>query len=179
VDDGRHIREVSMFRRRAIVAVIVSIFVITGVCSLASAQEHPEHPKKTEGKSEHPEHPKSSKEKKSLTTDDMAKGIKSYVERDSALKGGHFLLFDPVQSKVLDLKLSKIHLDKLAQVNDGLYFACCDFTSADGNTYDVDFWMKEDDDILSVSEIKVHKDNGVPRYTWVEKDGEWSTAPVK
>jgi hypothetical protein len=164
-------------RRLIFAAALIAYFAAPVVGPARSlAGEHPEHPKKTESKAEHPEHPGAQSGRKTLTADDMAKGIQAYVTQDSALKGGRFLVYDPVQAKVLDLKLTKIHLDKLAQVSAGLYFACCDFTATDGHAYDVDFWMKEGAEGLAVSEIKVHKVDGVPRYAWVEKDGVWSTA---
>lgn len=114
-----------------------------------------------------------------VTTDDMAKAIKGYIDTDMALKGGYFLVWDPVQKKTLELTLDRIHLDKLAKVAAALYFACCDFKATDGNVYDLDFFMKGQAMPLAVSEITVHKDNGVPRYGWEETDGVWHKVPVK
>ncbi len=130
--------------------------------------------------SDHPEHPKESAAvKKVFTTDDMASAIESYVSTDAKLKGGHFLIQDGTAG-ILQLTLTKIHLDKLAKVGDALYFACCDFENMrPKKTYDLDFFMQEKDDQLVVSEIRVHKESGKPRYNWLEKDGVWSTVPVK
>ena len=146
--------------------VIVALFIGVGVARAAKAQEHPEHPAK-------------STEKATFDADAIGNAIQQYVDEDSALKGGYFLIYDPVSSSVLQLKLTKIHQDKLAKVGEGLYFACSDFAAGKDATYDLDFFLREKGDRLAVSEIKIHKENGNPRYNWMEKDGLWSTVPVK
>ncbi len=107
-----------------------------------TVQATKEHPKTEHPKSEHPTKAHATF-KPTMTTDDMARAIQSYVDADSKLKGGSFLVWDATTSKTLSLKLAKIHLDKLAKVSDGLYFACCDFTATDGKTYDLDFFMTD------------------------------------
>ncbi len=131
------------------------------------AQEHPsEHPK------EHPkEHPSS--QKAGLTKESLAVAITIYLEKESALKGGYFLVFDTKANEPLALTLDKVHKDRLATIGDGVYFACADFKATNGKMYDLDIFMKEAGKDLSVSEISVHKKDGKERYTWYEKDGVW------
>lgn len=76
-----------------------------------------------------------------VSMDEIARAIESYVETDSRLKGGAFLLHDSLTAEVLWLRLSKVHQERVAKVNDRLYFACCDFTSKDGRVYDLDFFI--------------------------------------
>ena len=139
------------------------------------AQEHPEHPKQPP-KTTKQEHPK--KETASLTTTELAKGIKDYVAKDSELKGGYLLIYDPTIKKSLELSLTKVHEDKLSQVGENLYFACSDFKATDGKMYDLDFFMKQGENGLTVTEISIHKEEGKPRYSWAEEKGLWVRKPT-
>ncbi len=145
----------------------VLVVLITGSVS-ASAQEHPtEHP------SEHPsEHPTS--DQAEVTRETLADAIIEYVNNESDLKGGFFLVYDKEQGEALALKLDKVHKERLATLGHGVYFACADFNATDGNVYDLDIFMKDSEHGLEVSDISVHKKNGKARYGWVEKDGVWS-----
>jgi len=130
----------------------------------ALAQEHPEHPTKPASKtSAEPE----------LTKETLALAITNYVKKDSDTKGGYFLIYDGKAKKPLALTLTKVHQDKLSKVGEGLYFACSDFKATDGKTYDLDFFMKDTDGNLAVTEIMIHKENGSPRYAWYEEGGIW------
>jgi hypothetical protein len=153
-----------------------ALMTATAVAFLATvpmAQEHPsEHPK------EHPEHPKASAESEPVTLAMLSQAIKDYVAADAELKGGSFLVYDPVDKKTLQLTLAKVHEDKLATLGDGVYFACADFSSADGKTYDLDIFMQGGEKGLQTSEIAVHKVDGAARYNWSEKDGVWSKVAV-
>jgi hypothetical protein len=140
----------------------------------AAKKEHPEHPaKQAAAKAEHPEHPKAAMAA-TVTKEMMGEAISGYINKDSALKGGFFCVYDAKANAPLALKLDKVHQDKLAKVSDGLYFACCDFKATNGTMYDLDFFMKATPMGLMVSEVAVHKEAGKPRYGWTEKDGVWS-----
>lgn len=153
--------------KKAFLAVLVSILFF----SFAWAQEHP--------KATTQEHPKTTKkEPTSLTTAELAKGIRDYVEGDSELKGGYLLIYDPAIKKSLELTLTKVHEDKLSQVGENLYFACSDFKATNGKTYDLDFFMKQDESGLKVTEISIHKQEGKPRYSWAEEKGLWVRKPT-
>lgn len=139
--------------------------------SLVMAQEPPK------GK-EHPEHP-AAKPQGGLTNDELADAITGYVKTESMKSGGTLKVEDPVEKKQLDLTLNKVHREKLAQVAPETYFACADFISTDGHTYDLDIFMKgPDKEHLTVTEVSVHKKDGAERYTWHEKDGVWMKQQV-
>ena len=121
---------------------------------------------------EHPEHPED-KAASEMTLDALAVAITEYVEQDAKLKGGFFLVYDPVDKKPLQLQLVKVHKDKLATLGDGVYFACTDMKAADGTLYDLDFFMKQTNHGIKTSEVTVHKKSGEPRYRWAEVDGVW------
>ncbi|HLG93989.1 MAG TPA: hypothetical protein VI546_04065 [candidate division Zixibacteria bacterium] len=148
--------------------IAVGLFLLTR--GSVWAQEHPtEHPKaKTESK----------KSEAALATADLSKAIKEYVAKDAKLKGGFYLVYDPVSKKTLEMTLDKVHEDRLSKVADGVYFACVDCKATDGKVYDVDIFMKGDKSKLEVNEVSVHKVDGAPRYGWEEEGGVWKKKPM-
>ncbi len=150
-------------------ATAVGLFLLTSGNTLA--QEHPtEHPKAK---------PEAKKTEASLTMADLSKAIKEYVAQDAKLKGGFYLVYDPVAKKTLELTLDKVHEDRLSKVSDGVYFACADFKASDGKVYDLDIFMKGDKSKLDVNEVTVHKVDGDPRYGWMETNGIWKRKAVE
>jgi len=158
-----------MTRKMRLMANMFSMTVLLVLCLTVSAvaQEHPEHPKEGVKAEEHP------KGTASVTKEMMAEAIQGYINKDAALKGGFFFVYDPKAKAPLTLKLDKVHRDKLARVSDDLYFACTDFKATDGKIYDLDFFMKATESGLQVSEVMIHKEAGAPRYSWVEEGGVW------
>jgi hypothetical protein len=146
-------------------ALAVAASLSLAVSPLAASQEKKEHPK------EHPsEHPKSENK---LSTADIDKAIRSHIEKTSAASNGGFPVKDDVLNKTWDLKLERVHNDKLQALADGRYFACVDFKASDGTMVDVDFFMKKEGDGLAVTDTTVHKINGKARYNYQEQDGVW------
>lgn len=152
-------------------------------------KEHPEHPAKEKaekehpakeaGQHEHPEHPSKNK-KAHLTIEEFASAVDNYVAEQTKKNDGYFLVKDSKQGKTLKCKLKKIHKERLASLGDNEFFVCADFEAADGNTYDIDIFMKgTSKDDLKATRTMVHKDNGTPRYSWYEEDGTWKTEEVK
>lgn len=140
--------------------VLAALAVTTLAAVTPHAQEHP---------SEHP-----SKHKEStIDIQTISTAIRAYVKNDAQLKGGYFLVYDPVAKVPLALTLQKVHEDKLATLGGGVYFACADFKSTDGKLYDIDIFMRGDPSDLRPTDVSIHKVDGTPRYTWVEKDGVW------
>jgi hypothetical protein len=156
--------------RRAVVTLLLG--GLTLLPAMARAQEHPEHPTTQE----HPEKPEA---KASLTIEQLAQAINDYVKEDAQAKGGYFLVYDPVAKKALVLTLDRVHEDRLSGLGGGVYFACADFTSLEGTTYDIDVFMKESESGLKATEVHVHKVDGKPRYTWKEEGGVWIRENVK
>ena len=70
--------------------------------------------------------------------------------------------------------MSKIHKERLSNIGNDTYFACADFQASNGKVYDLDvFMMGKSQDDLIVTEINVHKENGVARYGWQNQSGIW------
>ena len=145
--------------KRLVILLIIALFPAGAML----AQEHPEHP--TDKKAA----------KKGYTMDDLDKAIRQAIADNS--KDGVYQLKDG--DKTWDLKLDKVHRERLARTDETTYFACTDFKSSDNHTVDVDFFMKDDGDKLVLSDAMLHKVDGQPRYNWQEKDGYWVRVPVK
>ncbi len=109
----------------------------------------------------------------SITIAHIAAGIEGHIDRSSRANGGFFKLDH--QGVTLNLRLIRIHMEYLANLGDGVQFACVDLVGSDGTVYDVDFFLKgTSPDALSVTETHVHKLDGRPIYTWEQKpDGTW------
>ena len=134
-------------------------------------QEHPaEHPQ---------EHPQGS-QTAGISKDDLADAIQNYVKKEADLKGGFFLVYDKAPGRTLTLTLDRVHRERLSRVAADTYFACADFKSSEGKTYDLDIFMRgPSKDKLEVTGISVHKEDGKERYNWLQKNGVWSKVPVK
>jgi hypothetical protein len=113
-----------------------------------------------------------------VTTDSLAQSITDYVSNETDRQNGVFPVEDPVQHTTLQLTLMNVHRERLSQLVDGRYFACADFKGRDGHTYDVDVLMQAQSSGLVPTDVIVHKQDGAPRFNWVENNGVWSQAPV-
>jgi hypothetical protein len=155
----------------SLAALSLSLFLIASG-QIVAQEKHPEHPKKSE-------HPKDEKQA-GLSKVELAAAIKSWTEKEAARNDGWLKVEDPVQHKTLQLKLEKVHNDRLSQVKPDVYFACADFVEKDGTKYDIDIFMQgKTKDDLTNTEVSVHKVNGKERYTWFEENGMWKKKPVE
>ncbi len=141
--------------KRTLLVIAGSLLVATGLW----AQEHPEHP----------EHPKKAEAKKAINIDDLEKAIKADIEAQQQKSGGVFKLEDAASGKTWELTLDRVHRERLSRLDETTYFACVDFSAADGTTVDVDFFLKEKDGKLTRTDTTLHKVNGKPRYNWRER----------
>ncbi len=130
---------------------------------------------------EHPaEHPTGAA-KSTVTLEDVAQHIESYVKQES--KDGSFKVQDKQAGKELSLTLDKVHRERLSQVGPDMFFVCADFKSADGKVYDLDFFVQgtsKDNLKVLAEKTSVHKEDGKERYTWMlnKEAGNWEQKPV-
>lgn len=68
---------------------------------------------------------------------------------------GSYILYDPIDDKVLKLKLDDLH-DGIVKKSD-FYVSCADFTSSNGTYYDLDFMVVEKDGEYKALQGFVHK----------------------
>ncbi len=111
-----------------------------------------------------------------ILTADIQAGIEKHIAGTTARSGGYFpLMFNGTEMR---LKLVRVHTEYLANLGPRRHFACVDLANIDGNVYDVDFFLAGDPGAMTVTEIAVHKLNGVPYYLWEQADdGTWFRKP--
>ena len=107
-----------------------------------------------------------------VVTADIQAGIERYIAEASRADGGFFTL--PYEGKTLRMKLVRVHTEYLANLGPRRHFACVDLASAEGDVYDVDFFLAGDPGAMTVTETTVHKINGKPFYLWEQReDDSW------
>jgi SHS2 domain-containing protein len=160
-----------MITRLSIAAAVALFFTPT---MSIFAQEHPEHPTKTEDKKkgEHPEHPKKGSNEEKVTKAEISAGIKKHIA-DESKKSSDKKFHVSYEGEDLALDLVKVHDDRLSKLDEGKYFACVDLKATNGKTYDVDFFLSGKPDDMKVTETSVHKIEGKPLYNWKEENGVW------
>ncbi len=113
-----------------------------------------------------------------VVTEDIQNGIEKNIEEQTRLGEGYFKL--PFNEGELRLRLVRVHTEYLANLGPRRHFACVDLASADGDVYDVDFFLAGDPGAMTVTETTVHKINGQPLYLWEQRrDKTWHRVPVK
>lgn len=156
--------------KKTLIATLTLLVPLT-LAGLARAQQ--EHP-------EGHEHPEGESATAQPTADQLADAIRAWVEEEAAAHDGHFLFEHPDTGEQLQLTLDEVHRDRLSQVGEQTYFACADFTGADGTAYDLDIFMEgPDPESLEMTDVTLHKVDGEARYTWYEEDGIWKKRPVE
>ncbi len=154
-------------QRLKMVLVPAVMLCLAGAVGLRAQVEHPqEHPKKGNAAT------------KPISTATLENAIKSQIEEKAKANNGKFPVRDDVLDKTWQLQLVRVHTDKLTQLDEQTYFACVDFKADDGTLVDVDFYMKKDNDKLSLTDTTVHKINGKPRFNYVKKGNYWERVKV-
>ena len=113
-----------------------------------------------------------------VTVDSLAEAISSYVQGERERHSGVFPVPDPDRGAPLGLTLTTVHRERLSQLADGRYFACADFNGREGDTYDIDIFMRAESSGLVPTDLIVHKVNGTARFNWSERNGVWSRTPI-
>ncbi len=109
---------------------------------------------------------------------DVEAGIRAYIERETEARNGYFHVEN--DSLDLDLKLVRVHTEYLSVLGPNEFFACVDLATAEGDVYDVDFFLDGEPGNMDVTRTDIHKRNGRPFYTWKRAaDNTWHTVPVK
>lgn len=107
-----------------------------------------------------------------------AKNIRKAIENDIKGKskpGGVFEIMDPQINKVRRLKFLKVH-NRVGKTG-AYYYSCSDFKDIDSaETLDLDFDVQERMGELNIIDVRIHKVNGIERYTYDKNDNR---IPVK
>lgn len=114
----------------------------------------------------------------SIVTGDIRAGIEKHIAEQVELGDGYFTVL--FEGATLKLRLVRVHVEYLASLGPQRHFACVDMASADGQFYDVDFFLEGDPGAMTVTETMVHKLNGKPYYVWKQnEDKHWIRASVE
>lgn len=112
-----------------------------------------------------------------VVTDDIKAGIEKHIAEQVAQGDGYFRVAH--EGGELALRLVRVHVEYLATLAPGEHFACVDMASADGQFYDIDFFLSGEPGAMRVTETMVHKLNGRPYYLWQQTTaGTWERAAV-
>ncbi len=112
-----------------------------------------------------------------VSIEQIAEAIERHIREKTAADGGYYRLIHA--DTELELKLVRVHLEYLADLGDGVRFACVDLVGTDGPVYDVDFFLRGEPGDMTVTDTTVHKVNGQPLYAWQQnEDGTWQRVAV-
>lgn len=140
-------------RKWAIFVCLLAMAAVAGASSTAAPQEQ------------------------NVSIEQIAAAIEQHIAEKSAATGGYYHLTH--QGEELELRLVRIHMEYLADLGDGVQFACVDLVGSEGPIYDVDFFLTGGAGGLIVTETTVHKVNGVPLYAWKQSEhGTWGRVPA-
>jgi hypothetical protein len=105
---------------------------------------------------------------------DIKDAMKNYIAEKSK-QTGTFDIMDQETGKIRTLKLKRIH-ERVGKTGD-YFYSCADFKDTkSGEMLDLDIDVKNEGGKLSVVDVRIHKLNGKPRYTYDKNDNR---IPVK
>lgn len=103
------------------------------------------------------------------SAEELRQTIRDYIQWHEN-KLGAFTLPDPKQiGKLRTLQLVRVH-ERVGKTGD-YYYSCTDMKDvASGDELDLDFDVSDQGEKLQVVAVRIHKDNGKPRYTYDSSD---------
>jgi len=94
--------------------------------------------------------------------------IRDYIANQEKLQGA-FAIVDERTNELRQLELVRVH-ERVGKTGN-YYYSCTDMSDVKtGDLLDLDFDIQEEGSHLSVAAIRIHKDNGNPRYTYDDND---------
>jgi len=166
------------------VRLILAALFVAGMTQLSVAAEHGgkehggnEHGGKAAVAQEHggQEHggeasmKGSGHEEKEPGKDDIRNAMKAHVQKQAGSHGGYYIIKDPDTGKMRKLSLIRVH-ERVGKTGD-YYYSCADFKDVDsGEMLDLDLDVAAHHGMLIVKEVRIHKLEGEPRYTYDDND---------
>src|SRR3989338_4813622 len=94
--------------------------------------------------------------------------IRDYVANEEKSKGA-FEIMDERTGDLRQLEFVRVH-ERVGKTGD-YYYSCTDMKDVKtGDLLDLDFDVSDQNGIFSVVAVRIHKDNGTPRYTYDDND---------
>ncbi|MGB2693396.1 MAG: hypothetical protein WBB48_01315 [Thermodesulfobacteriota bacterium] len=85
--------------------------------------------------------------------------MSNHIEKN--VLGDNYIIYDDVSGKLMMLEFKELH-SGIVKKGD-FYVSCADFVDAQGNKYDLDFFVAEDGGEYKLYDAIVHKVNGDKR----------------
>lgn len=103
------------------------------------------------------------------TAEQLRDRIRQHIAEQEQAEGA-FTIADPNQGgQVRTLTLIRVH-ERVGKTGD-YYYSCTDMKDVNtGDTLDLDFDVSDEEGTLEVVDVRIHKDNGNPRYTYDAND---------
>ncbi len=102
------------------------------------------------------------------TPDQLRGTIADYVKTQEKNQGA-FLIIDERTAEPRRLELVRVH-ERVGKTGD-YYYSCTDMKDVKtGDVLDLDFDIEDQGGNLGVAAVRIHKDNGSPRYTYDSND---------
>jgi len=103
------------------------------------------------------------------SADELRQTIRQYIQWQEKTTGA-FTIPDPLEKGTLrSLSLMQVH-ERVGKTGN-YYYSCTDMKDvATGDTLDLDFDISNAGEDLKVVAIRIHKDNGDPRFTYDAND---------
>ena len=102
------------------------------------------------------------------SAEQIRQAIRDYVTKTEQASGA-FTIQDPITGNTRTLTLVRVH-DRVGKTGE-LYYSCTDMKeTSTGETLDLDFDVDASAGELNVVDVRIHKVNGQPRYTYDDKD---------
>jgi len=176
---------------RKCLMILLGVMLAVGTSQMVLAGEHggsehggeateatQEHGGEAKGStSEHGDTAATADSVKAPTNDDIRNTMTAYVTAQSQANGT-FNIKDPDTGETLNLSLVNVH-ERIGKTGD-YYYSCADFKDANtGELYDLDLDVVDNDGVLSVVEVRIHKVGGEARYTYDDNDNRIALTDTK
>jgi len=157
--------------------VLLSGIFLVAMSQLSLAVEHGGKATTQEhgGKAATQEHGGTTTEAKAPSSDDIRNTMQNYVEEQSKATG-IFAVADPVTGTTRQLRLQRVH-QRVGKTGN-YYYSCADFVDTEsGELLDLDLDVRDNNGVLSVADVRIHKVSGQERYTYDANDNRIPIAP--
>lgn len=102
------------------------------------------------------------------SAEELRQTIRGYISGQEHRQGA-FLIVDERGNVTRRLELIRVH-QRVGKTGD-YYYSCTDMKDiVTGDELDLDFDISDTGSSLNVVEVRIHKDNGNPRYTYDDND---------
>ncbi|PIQ81550.1 MAG: hypothetical protein COV76_08240 [Candidatus Omnitrophica bacterium CG11_big_fil_rev_8_21_14_0_20_64_10] len=103
------------------------------------------------------------------TAEQLRQAIRDYITRQEQQTGAFTIPDSREKGKLRVLTLVRVH-ERVGKTGD-YYYSCTDMKDvAAGNLLDLDFDVADTGKNLKVVAVRIHKDDGKPRYTYDDND---------